>query len=397
METLGKTIVLSPHSLEARRIAGWLRTSGLGIVTTARTADEAIFILGRQPAGLLIIDESVPLVAEEQLLAHISEKNNGAIPVIVRLLSADQTEPCTARSVKCAAIARKPLRADEVVVCVGSAMQRPDLVGHMYRERDKAGEHLAAARRMQLALLPSQLELSDLQSKCGIGLAGLYRSGEAVGGDFWAAWPITEGRFAITLADFAGHGLSAALNTFRLHAILSEETLPRDSPVQMASALNARLHAMLPRGQYATMIYANVDARLKRVSWCSAGGPPPMFVSSAGRQDLNGCGLPLGVRPHTPYQINHVDLQNPGVICLFSDGLYESGLGAADVPRDAIADALVRPANLAADGKLAEAAAVGVSALESLRDRYACSDYSDDIMAVCIAIGQPAIGMLPAP
>ena len=280
----------------------------------------------------------------------------------------------------------RPLDAHDVVVRVGTAMQRPELVGALDRTRDQSGEHLAAARRMQQGLLPTEDHLAALAATCGIGVAGLCRTGDAVGGDFWGAWPTGRGRLSVALADFAGHGLSAALNTFRLHAILSETTLPRGQPTRMTALLNQRLHALLPRGHYATMVFAQLDPSSGRIAWCSAGGPPPLFVSPGATVDLPGRGVPLGITAAARYCGVQGRLIGPGILCLFSDGLYESGAGSADVPRSAIAAALAAPAAMAAAGRLTEAAQHAVLALEALRDSYGCVDHSDDVMAVCLAL-----------
>ena len=88
-------IVLDPDPREARQIAGWLRSAGLGMISTARTSDEAIFMLGRQRADLLIIDESVTPIAERRLLDHIADCRNPA-PVLVRLLG-NGAGPATAQ------------------------------------------------------------------------------------------------------------------------------------------------------------------------------------------------------------------------------------------------------------------------------------------------------------
>jgi phosphoserine phosphatase RsbU/P len=257
----------------------------------------------------------------------------------------------------------------------------------MDRDRDQAAEHLAAARRMQLGLLPTEADLATLQAACNIGIAGLCRSGEAVGGDFWGAWMTGRGRMAVSVADFAGHGLSAALNTFRLHAILSDQSLPRGFPTRMTTILNRRLNVLLPRGHYATMVYVQIDPRTRRIAWCSAGGPPPIFVSPGGALDLDGQGLPLGIQPNASYRPLRAALGKAGILCMFSDGLVESGGGAPDVPREAVAEALSGPAKLAAKGGLADAAQEAVLRLRTLRDAYDCPNHSDDVMAVCVALG----------
>jgi serine phosphatase RsbU (regulator of sigma subunit) len=155
----------------------------------------------------------------------------------------------------------------------------------------------------------------------------------------------------------------------------------------MTRLLNRRLHALLQRGQYATMVYALVDPATHQIDWCSAGGPPPLFVSATGGLDLEGSGLPLGVRPDAAYRIRKATLPGAGILCMFSDGLYESGAGSADIGRDEIAQALAAPARLAREGRLPEATRRATAALEILRDQHVCQDHSDDVMAVCVAVG----------
>ena len=385
-------LVLNPDTQEARRILDWLRSAGLGPILTARTCEEAIFILGRQEASLLIIDESLSLSAETRVLRQVTADHTRARPPIVRLISDVSTNRLALGRTMASEVVQKPLELRDVVVRVGTALQRNDLLGHLDRDRSQSADHLETARRMQQGLLPTAQQIAALENECRVGLAGLCRVGEAVGGDFWAAWPTGRGRLALAVVDFAGHGLSAALNTFRLHAILSEQTLPRGAPRRMTALLNRRLHALLPRGQYATMIYAQIDPANYRMAWSSAAGPPPIFVPSRGDAiDLPGRGLPLGVKPDAAFQGYSARLPGPGILCLFSDGLYECGAGTADIARETIARALSEAARLAGEARLAEAAQLGVHALELLRDRYVCPDHSDDVMAICAAIG-PAVG-----
>ena len=389
-------LVLSPDGAQSRLIAAWLLSAGLGRILTASTCDEALFLLGRGNATLLIIDDTVPLAAELRLFRHIEICGHSVTPAVLRL-AAPPAAPHETRAAPpvvspparppAVGVVIKPLTAHDVVLRVGSALQRPDLVGQMDRERDQSAAHLATARRMQMGLLPTPAQLAQLQARCAVCLAAFCRPGEAVGGDFWGAWPTGHKRFAVALADFAGHGLSAALNTFRLHAILSEAALPRANPVRMTQLLNRRLHALLPRGQYATMVYAQIDPARRHVEWCSAGGPPPLFVSPEGAMDLAGRGLPLGVKRDALHAACNATLPQPGILCLFTDGLYESGAGAADIGRDEIAAVLAHPARLAAAGRLSEATQRATAELEALRDRHSHPGHSDDVMAVCMALG----------
>jgi hypothetical protein len=73
------------------------------------------------------------------------------------------------------------------------------------------------------------------------------------------------------------------------------------------------------------------------------------------------------------------------MLCVFSDGLFESGAEMPDVPRDAIAQALTEPAQQARAGHLEKAAQQAVHQLGLLRESYPCPNHSDDIMAICVA------------
>jgi len=379
-------IILNPEPGEARQIAGWLRRAGLSSIFTARTADEALFLIGRQNVSLLICDEAITQSVEARLLWHIQACGHTPPPAIVRIIHPDAITNLAPDRPKATEIITKPISSHDVVLRVGSALQRPDLLGVLDRNTDQSATHLATARRMQLGLLPTLEQLSILQDQNTLGISGFCRSGDAVGGDFWGVWPTSRGRLAITLADFAGHGLSAALNTFRLHTILSESPLPRGLPRHMTSLLNQRLHALLPRGDYATMIYLLADPVQSRVAWCSAGGPPPLYISAGGAQNLDGRGLPLGIKPDAPYQSHTAKFAEPGILCLFSDGLYEGGAGQPDISRAAIAAKLTDAAALAKESRLVEAAELATAELESLGDEHP-TDHVDDVMAVCLALG----------
>jgi sigma-B regulation protein RsbU (phosphoserine phosphatase) len=380
-------IVLDPDVAEARQIASWLRSAGLGKVAVAGTPDEALFLLGRRNALLLIVDDRVAIATEQRVLRHIARNGHALAPAIVRLRAASAAARGARADKAGAEDVQRPLDAHNIVLGVGAALQRPDLLKRMDRDRDQSAVHLETARRMQLALLPTERQIADVEAECEIRLAGFCQSGEAVGGDFWGVWPTAGGCFALALADFAGHGLSAALNTFRLHAILQEDALPRANPVLMTELLNQRLHALLQRGQYATIIYAHVDPGRRVVEWCSAGGPPPLFVARSGATDLQGRGLPLGMRADTSYTMRRTELPAAGILCMFSDGLYEGGADHADIDRADIAAALMPASAKAANGQLEEAARDGIEALKGLCDRHERGEHSDDVMAVCVGFG----------
>ncbi len=77
-----------------------------------------------------------------------------------------------------AEVIRKPLLAHDVVLRVGAAMQRPDLLGRLDQSSDQTARNLDAARQMQIGLLPTAGPICKRSSEqCGVGVAAFYRSG----------------------------------------------------------------------------------------------------------------------------------------------------------------------------------------------------------------------------
>ena len=135
-------IVLDPDTHQSRRIADWLRSAGLGAILTARTCEGAIFMLGRQPVALLILDETLPLSAELRVLRHITADHTRTPPPLVRLISAESADSSVKGRATATDVVRKPLDLHEIVVRVGTALQRNDLLGHLDKDRHKSADHL---------------------------------------------------------------------------------------------------------------------------------------------------------------------------------------------------------------------------------------------------------------
>lgn len=207
--------------------------------------------------------------------------------------------------------------------------------------RSRLDADLKAARRMQHDLLPKTEAVTAIESRYGVDLASHFETSSELGGDLFGMHPIDEQRFALWIVDFAGHGVAAALNTFRLHALLTEFPEWRRHPGEYLSLLGSRLAELLPTGQYATAFYGVVDGATDMLRYAAAATPAPVFLDPASglitRGD--GSGLPLGIDRTTMYDTREMTLSPGHVLLLYSDALSESGwrqgeaLGADGVER----------------------------------------------------------------
>ena len=120
--------------------------------------------------------------------------------------------------------------------------------------------------------------------------------GADVGGDWYDAIPLDDGRVGLAMGDVVGHGLGAASLMGQLRHAARAYALEGHSPPGVLDRLD-KLVRSLPGAQMATLLYLVVDADLRTVRFASAGHVPPLVVDPDGEaRFLEGApNPPLGV------------------------------------------------------------------------------------------------------
>ena len=108
---------------------------------------------------------------------------------------------------------------------------------------------------MQMALLPCPATLQDIQKRYSLEVTSYFEPSDKLGGDFWQTVPLSNNRIGFYLCDFSGHGLAAALNTFRLHTLIFQMQSQIQVPSDFLNELNQQLYILLQRGQFATFFF----------------------------------------------------------------------------------------------------------------------------------------------
>jgi sigma-B regulation protein RsbU (phosphoserine phosphatase) len=200
-----------------------------------------------------------------------------------------------------------------------------NLLRELREYRGRTSQELEAARRVQAELLPTPHQQQQLASAAGLRIGSFAQSSSEIGGDLWGLLPINQQSFAIFLADFAGHGVNAALNTFRLHALIHEYRTLHDDPAALVTMLNERLSRLLTPGQFATFLYLVVDHGADRLRFVSAGAPPPIVTAGlrAPPTIVEASGVPLGVSRGAQYETCETAFGPDAMLLLYSDGLPE--------------------------------------------------------------------------
>ena len=178
------------------------------------------------------------------------------------------------------------------------------------------------AETLQRSVLPASLpEVS------GVQLAGRYLPGTAeleVGGDWYDAIALQNGRLALVVGDVVGKGAHAAATMGQLRNAIRAFSLDRLKPASTLARLT-RLADEVIETSFATVVYADLDPETGVCRYASAGHPPPLMVSLDGSAEFldAGRGLPLGTGVPAKRQQGVAELGHGALLLFYTDGLIE--------------------------------------------------------------------------
>ena len=158
---------------------------------------------------------------------------------------------------------------------------------------------LRSAFALHKDMLPSEERIDQIQAHCPLDVSSYYRARDGIGGDIWGIEAVGPQRVMIYVADFAGHGIAAALNAARFHTFVHVDRQNMDKPSSLLRRLNERLHEVLPVDEFATMFCATIDFKTQTMEYASAGAPPPLYRESLGRSVQNPKPAKLAARHYS--------------------------------------------------------------------------------------------------
>jgi PAS domain S-box-containing protein len=177
------------------------------------------------------------------------------------------------------------------------------------------------AETLQRSLLPERLPEIP-----GLALAARYLPagrGAAVGGDWYDALELPDGRVALIVGDVVGHGIRAAAVMGQLRNALRAYALVDASPADIVARLG-RLVSMGDQDATATLLLLMLDRETGKMAYTSAGHPPPLVLGGEDPLFLEeGRSVPVGTIEPESYGEGHAVLPEGGTLLLYTDGLVE--------------------------------------------------------------------------
>lgn len=276
---------------------------------------------------LVILDLMMPVMDGHEFLRRLRARPEYLeLPIIVATAMESEDKRTMVFREGATDFVTKPINAVELLARTSVHLRNRLLIAEQRQFRQRVGQELSLASSTQLSLLPDNETLKSIQSNFKINLDYHFEPSTELGGDLWGMRPIDDQRLAIYMADFSGHGVSAALNTMRLHTLVNQmdETIAADCGDVLAR-LNEALVGLLPRGQYATMIYGVLNSSKRTFSYASAAAPD-LLIGADGEDSVKRLvwnSLPLGIDAGSAYEVREVTLPEGGFLFFHSDALSE--------------------------------------------------------------------------
>jgi PAS domain S-box-containing protein len=213
------------------------------------------------------------------------------------------------------------------------------------------------ATRLQAASLPRALPVSDALQFDAVYVPG-SREAE-IGGDWYDAFALPDGRIALSVGDVMGSGLEAAVTMGKVRQAMRAAALLDADPLTMLRVADATFR-MDDAAGLATALAAVIDPATMTMRYACAGHYAPLVRDRAGtvRELPADSGLPLGLRDAAESRVDTLHLEDGALIVLYTDGLIESTRDARDGDRRlraalrAAHDGIIRPAQSIYDAVL---------------------------------------------
>lgn len=210
---------------------------------------------------------------------------------------------------------------------------RAALTGALATLRSFAQEHLVALT-LQRSMLPHALP-----APAGLRMAARYSASDAqlsVGGDFYDALDLPDGRVAVVIGDVQGHSLRAATVMAQLRFSLGAYLIEGHPPARALDLLNDLLRRSHP--ELVTVCVAVLDLRDGTVEVANAGHLPPLLVTAGGAEYLLATSPLLGVPAPGERAVARLATDGPCTLVLVTDGLLERRSGRLRDALDRMAD-----------------------------------------------------------
>ena len=315
----GTILIVDDSDVSRAIMENIFSASGYKNIFFAENGREALEKVKKINPDLVISDIFMPEMDGYELIKKIRELEEFSyIPVIAQTGSNDPQELAKAFACGASDVTSKPIQKEELLARVTFHLENI-----IFRKRVE--KELEAAKELQLTLLPPESEINSLEEKYGIEAASYLLPSSELSGDFWGFKKISHSELGVYTADITGHGIAAALNTFRSQSLLNDPNNFFSSTNLFLKKMNKRLMGLLPTGKFLTLFYGVININDNFIQYSSAAAPGGVVIKKNGKvENLKASGVPLGVSEDAEYDAFEIKFEKGDILVLYSDALLET-------------------------------------------------------------------------
>jgi sigma-B regulation protein RsbU (phosphoserine phosphatase) len=372
-----RVLIVDDNEFNRKSLALLIRRSGITEIEFAADGVEGLARAESFRPDLILLDVAMPNMDGLEMCRRLRTMGPFTdLPILFQTALDSDEEQVACFNAGGNDFISKPIRPGECIARVRHQLERRKLFNDLASFRRRVEKELRHAQAMQLSLLPDPRRVAELGRGFGLDIYSHFETSSELGGDLWTVYEIDADHVGFLIVDFAGHGITAAINTFRLHTLIERLPPTGRDPAAWLSQLNLALKEVLPTGQFATAFYCVLDRRSDLLTYAAAGAPNPILGDGETLRLLDSSGLLLGISRRAQYHNHQVRLPANGFLFLYSDALIECGSAQGlAFGQDGVVD-------------LVRAAAAEADPVQALTERYFAQvprPLSDDFTALWIA------------
>ena len=312
-------------------LAGRLAQLGYTNIAMASGGREALERIERSAVDLVLLDVMMPVIGGIEVLETLHAKHRlASLPVI--MVSAASEHESVERCIELGAedYLTKPVNSTMLRARVGATLEKKRLRDDARARMVELGHELAAARELQLGMVPVDHEHDD----SNVAMHFLLEPAEELGGDLCDFLFSDADTLWVGLGDVSGKGVAAAIFMARTWSVLRSlagrtprAALEESDPGRVLMATNRELCKANEKSMFCSVFLARLQLRTGVLEYANAGHLPPYLLRASGDVEMLSASrpaMPVGAMLETTYEAGSVTLQPGDGLFVYSDGITEA-------------------------------------------------------------------------
>jgi len=328
-ERLHNALILVVDDLEINRktLVQSLRSHSYKNIITATNGSEALQLTYDRRPDIVILDLMMPEMDGLSYCKAIrNQREFDRMPILVQTAVSNQEHKISAFDLGANDYVSKPVDASELSARTAVHLVQRFLIADLDNYKTSIEMEMHSAKQMQNRLMPNRAYVDMCERMFNMQIDSYFETSSDFGGDYWGIRMLSDKRLAVYQFDFAGHGMSAAMNVFRMHTLMQECSYASGDPGNFLTTLNHHLYPLIERNEFATMFYGIIDTESNCLIYATAAMHAALLFKRGleAPVSLEARGFPMGALIDTTYTSIYAPFSAGDLLLLFSDCLIES-------------------------------------------------------------------------